>query len=354
MHSSLFRSGGIVIALAATLAAAACTAQDSDQVGTVGVALTATDASGASYRLTPGARLRMISGTYWDELALDGDSAFVRLDVPAGDYSAELVHDTINGVRWPLERTDLDGTVETVVATLTTPMPAALTVPADGQTNLVLRFEVPGFGPITFTHGSVDVSIDVVESSAGGVEIGVEGPVTVNTVIVGATAPPQLADRMPATGATPYVGITVRVTGEWEQSWSTGVCAPATVTIYGGGHQGLHDLMIEALEGAVTVCVDGGSSIVQVYSFSSGAGFTPTFGDLGALTMSFLTVVNADLPAPVFDGQTLDLDPAVGVTTVPATWLFRVNGRMPTDAAMSTWYRASLAGDVTLSLILTP
>ncbi len=340
--------------LVAALAAAGCI-DGAEPVGTVGVALTATDPTGATYRLTPGARLALSGGAYYDELSLDGDGAAVQLEVPTGDYFAELVHDAGYTTQWPLERTDVDGTVETVTATLITPMPATLTVTADAQVNLVLGFQVPDFGAITFSHGTVEVAIDVDETTAGGVDLVESATFDTTSVTVHPSAPPALATRMPALGDDVDMLLSAHATGDWYQASATSACAPAAVYAVGSGQAGVEDLLLESTTAEVQLCVfDSEPPQVQLLAFRAGAPTTPTFSDLGESNWLFVSYLTADLPAAVFDGETLDLDPVVGEVITPAIAYTRASVRH-TGQPSEIWYRATYASDALyLRLDLTP
>jgi hypothetical protein len=347
MRNSLFL-------VAALFSVAGCIEQ-AESEGSVAVALTATDADGATYRLTPGARLALYGGSYYDEFSLDGDGV-VRIDVPAGDFTAELIHDDGHTTQWPLERTDLDGTTTTVIATLVTPMPALLTVPPDGQVNLVLQFQVPGFGGITFDQGTVEVSIDVAETSAGGVDTDVRGAFTIDGVLTHANTPPVLLTRMPALGDTLDVAMVATVTGAWYQASSISACAPASISEFGGPHQGYEDLIQESLDpNNTSICVFATTPPqLQIFNFRFGEATTATFSDLGMTNWSFLSYMLADLPASVFDGDTLDLDPVAGEFTVPARVYARSMARPP-GMPGEVWYRGMGGSDTaTLRIVLTP
>jgi hypothetical protein len=296
----------------------------------------------------------MSGGTFFDEFSLDGDGV-VSFDVPAGDYSAELIHDDGHTTQWPLERTDLDGTTETVIATLVTPMPALLTVAADAQTNLVLQFQLPGFGPITFDQGTVEVSLEVTETTAGGVVAEGSGNFTTSSVTTHPNTPPLLVSRMPALGDSNGITIGATVTGDWFMASATSACAPAFIHVFGGPHQGITDLIDESREtDNTTICVFEGTPQLQILSFRIGAATTPTFADLGVPDWFFVSFLTIDLPAPVFDGETLDLDPAVGTSTAPATVFTRASRRQPGQPS-EVWYRGIHTTDTaTLQLVLLP
>lgn len=345
------RFGFEILGVAACAAlVTACTAEAGD-VGTIGVALTASDASGTTYRLTPGARLIMSGGTFYDEFALDGDQAVVRIDVPPGDYTAELFHDAGHTVQWPLERRTPDGTTDTVWANLVTPMPAPVTITTGGLTNLVLRFELPDLGLITFDEGSVNVSIEVVGSTPSSLDVGLVGALDVSAVTVDPAAPAALAPRLPAVGAT-AIGFDLagHISGPWTKSSATGACAPVTLAA-SSNHAGIADLLTEAGADA-SFCVDasGGAVSGELVALRAGTPTTATFTGLGDGNYLFVSLASVTLPAAVFDGERLDLDPLVGVHTYPATALTRVSVRAPGATTRTVWYRASYSGQLALSL----
>lgn len=343
-----------LLLLAACAAAIPACFAEVDDTGTVGVALTASDATGATYRLTPGARLVMMGGTYYEEFSLDGDSAFVRIDVPPGDYSAEAMHDTIEGLLWPLERRLPTGETEIVYATLTTPMPAAVTIANDALTNLVLRFSVPDIGPITFDEGSVDVAIEVTGSSPSGLDLASDAALDVATVTIGPTAPEALAPRLPALGDVDLVHhARAAFDGAWYRTSATTACTETVVNELAASHPGVADILTEA--GAnLDVCITlGAAGQPQAYLTTIGvstAPFTGTFSDLGVGSYMFVTRVIVDLPASVWDGEVLDLAPLVGPHELTATAMTRVSFRGPGETARRTWHQATYTGTISLGL----
>jgi hypothetical protein len=353
MKTSVFPA----MVMAMVTVAAGCAAQDSDPVGSVGVALTATDPSGATYRLPAGTRLAMEGGTYYDEHSLDGDAAFIRIDVPPGDYAAYLVDNDGHTTEWPLERRELDGSMSTVIATLITPQPAPVTVTTDGLTNLVFQFVVTDVGPITFAEGSVDVSIVVTESTASGLRLEAESDLAVTSVSSDPAAPAELADRMPALGDTDLaVALQVSVTGPWAKASSVSACAPVVVLTTSVSQAGLGHLLAESL-GETSLCIFEGADvapIAQLFFYRFGDATTPTFADLGGVNPLFLTSLTIDLPASVFDGTTLDLGPVVGTHELPIQVFTRASVRPDTSAPRVNWYRGFLSGEVSLTLFGTP
>jgi hypothetical protein len=332
----------------AALAAAGCVSQD-ERVGSVSAALTAPDSAGGTYRLTPDTRLQIYSSTYFDEASLDGDGAIASFDLPVGDYAVSLVHPFGYTDAWPLERTAPDGTIEIVTGYLVTPMPQALAIFEDTTTSLQLVFEVPEFGSITFAQGALDVSLDVGTTTASGVEVQVGSTYTATYV---EASQPELASRLPAAADEVELGLGARVTGPFAKTQANAACAPGHLDSLGAVHPGMIDL-VQELNANIRICVFASDPPrLMVQGFRVGAATTPTFADLFTGDWSFVGGVIADLPAPVFDGATLDLDPAVGTFVGSASASFSVGVY---DGAAQSWYSVGLEStQVYVTVTLTP
>lgn len=334
--------------VAAALIAAGCI-EPGESVGSVGAALTATDSSGATYRLPAGTRLMFMSSTYFDGHDLDGDAAVLHIDLPVGDYQAWLSHEYGYTNEWPLERTDSDGSIRMVTGYLITPMPQALTIFPDTTTSLVLTFQVPEFGDITFAEGTLDVSTEIEQTTAGGVDVSAFGAFHTDYVAVNADAPPALAGRLPALGEATDLSLSATVTGAWAKASASSACAPAQLTVIGSGQAGVVDLLVE-VNGSVRICVyDGAPQTLQIVASRYGVPSTATFADLSNEQLSFMVNLIVELPAPVFDGSTLDLDPVTGEHTAPAFGALYVGG------SIGNWYFAGFSGPYGgFSVTLTP
>jgi len=337
---------------------AGCVADVEDDLGTVGVALTATDARGSTYRLPADTRLVMYGGAFYDEFSLDGDVPFVRITVPAGDYSAELTNGAGYTTQWPLERTAVDGTVETVTAVLTTPMPAPVTITENGQTNLVVNFALPDVGLVTFAEGSVDVSISVSDSTATVSGTSFSSTFDVTSVFSDPTTPPQLPPRLPVVGATGIgMNVDAQITGPWAKTSASSACAPVTLGVATATQPGLADLLTESSGQNAQLCVYGGAGgdVAEIFFYRVGTvtPSTPTFAEFGSQNWLFMTFVDVQLAAPVFDGHTLDLQPLVGTHTLPSTGFSRASVRPTGATTRTTWYRASVTGTTTLTVTAT-
>ena len=68
--------------------------------------------------------------------------------------------------------------------------------------------------------------------------------------------------------------------------------------------------------------------------------------------MTFLVSLFVELPAPVFDGETLDLDPVAGLHPASVSSVLEV-GAYPAGE-WELWYRATLSGSGGYSVTLTP
>src|SRR5262245_60983227 len=148
------------IIVVAMLALAAC-AVGVGETGTVEVPLSTIGADGATYRLPEGSQVLLTNGEYFQYLLVDGPEASLHVEVPVGSVNATLWNPAGYADRWPLVRELADGTTDTVMATLATPLPATVEV-AEGQTaSIAFSFVVAQIGTISFAHGAVDISVAV-------------------------------------------------------------------------------------------------------------------------------------------------------------------------------------------------
>lgn len=171
---------GLLI-FASVVAGCAGAGELANGTGTVGLKLQTVDPdSGAIYRLPPGSIVALqrtdIVEDFTEAFTLEGDVEVVQLEMPAAPYAGRLRNLGVDGDVWTLERT-VGGVTETVQAVLVTPMPVPLVVTADASTPLVFTFQVPDAGPITFGHGSVDVSMEVNGVAATDAEASIHAPV---------------------------------------------------------------------------------------------------------------------------------------------------------------------------------
>ena len=346
---------GLMVAAAAV---SGCT-EPRAELGDVTLALTAPASDGSIYRLTPGTRLALYGGPFYDEYALDGDGV-VRVELPPGAFQAELLHPDGYDAVWPLERREPDGTVSTVLATLTTMMPASVTVVADASTPLVLSFQVEHVGPVTFASGDLDVSIDVDEIPSDGGNLAIaHGDLTAASVTVEPGAPPALGVLLPAVGQGGNLRVSVRTIGEWARTSATGACAEAEVAGHViGGHDGFVELLIEAASATgAQLCVytADGASQAELFFYRFGPAASSLLGGFG--DHDFLTYgsVLVDLPEVIFDGHTLHLDDLVGVRDLPATLVTAVSARpAATTGPRARWYRGTFTGTMTFQFGANP
>jgi hypothetical protein len=341
-RGSLTRAGVLVALLGA------CGAGAADRPGAIDVALVTTAPDGTVYRLTAGARLELFGGSYFDSFSLDGDGPLVSINVPPGDYFASLVHPSGYTDVWPIERTRPDGTVDVVNAVLATPMPAALTVPDGFSVSLELSFHLAG-GIITFAQGTIDISVGVTQVGATGARVDASAALSVDSAVFGVTGPPLLATRLPGSGTTGLsVSMTGSLTGVWTVRSSRLVCNPIALSVSATGNPGFDDLVTEA-SGTTELCVLGGPEqppFVIIRMMRTGLSSTPTF-DFSAPELFFSMSVRGALPAPAYDGLTLDLDRLNGTFDLAggggATVMSTTSG--------DTWYSADLVGDVHITIV---
>jgi hypothetical protein len=344
-------------ALAVGMAAAACGAETSEEtVGSVGVALVAPGADGATYRLTPGAWLTAYGPTFFGTYSLDGDDATARIVLPVGSYEMWLEHGEGYSTAWPLERRHSDGTTQVVTAQLLTPLPIAATVLEGSLTNVVLRFEVPGVGPVTFADGDVDVSLEVDETVATGSQAVWSALLDVTSVHPGGASPALLA-TLPADGDTGLpLAIAVHQAGDWYPASPYEACVSVTVDAYSADAK-LEAILLEATSGGSTrMCVlDDGTGLGSgVYFRASrfGAALSPPFQDEGTHDYVFIALLQAHLPVHVYDGTTLDLGALVGTHEVDAFASTRVFANI--GGTFENWHVAFYGGTVTFEFVPTP
>ena len=346
------------VCLFAAAAGSACV-EPARSMGYVEVALTAPGPDGSTYRLPFDTLLVFDRPEFHGVFSLADDVPSKTLQVPPGDYALSLVdHDGDTAV-WPLILEDADGRTTTVPTSLD--LPAMLRVTEDQTTALVIRFHIPNLEPITFSVGSVDVSVavDVTPATSIDLEVGVLPGVLVPFVgFSGPSTPAALRPRLTATGdrGDGYL-VSMHVVGPWAIVSENVVCAPATASIRTGGNPGFVNLIAEAPPlAAQPLCLRQdapGLTQVSMRFTRQGASTTPLLADLGAPQYSvshglFATVDGAD----VFDGRTLHLDAIAGVHAVQFGMFAEVSAQIGTrpDGAPVTeqWYEVNEAGVVAM------
>lgn len=329
------------LAVAAALAGCAETAPDDDTFGSLATAVTATGTDGATYRLPAGTYVQVWNDTFFDYWSMDGDMNILTVEVPVGDYYVALGHSNGYTVEWPLDRTNVDATTETVDATLLTPQPVSVTVTEGATSSLVFQFQVVDGGTVTFAHGLIDFSIDVsVDTSTIGRNT-FSATYTKDGENFGPTAPPELGDLVPAVGDPVFHQISVNVVGDWVQTSSNSACS--TATLIGGTVSASYvEFAREAWTGGATArfCVYGGIYAPYVYLTSQrvGPAVTATFAALPADELYVFQTMSTVLPDPVFDGTTLDLGAMTGTFTVTGSLYSSLYGLPSGGTSYEYWY----------------
>jgi hypothetical protein len=222
--------------------------------------------------------------------------------------------------QWPLERTNLDSSTETVIATLVTPNPSPVSIFPDTVTSLPLTFHVPEVGPITFDTGSLDVSLEVDAVAASTVEFELSGNFLVAPQFA-PEAPADLPARLPQSGDIESANFWVRLSGGWAVRGPGTVCAAATIRQFAWQSDGFADSVREdggTTPDTATLCLTDMGSLeftsVSVQLRRIAVPTTPTFTGLLSPDpeMVFSLNMSGYLSTRVFVDQTLDLSPAVG------------------------------------------
>lgn len=257
---------------------------------------------------------------------------------------------------FPLTRENADGTFDRVLGTLD--LTPTITVVENETTPLVIRFQVAIIGPITFTLGSVDVSvvIDETDASSFDIELSVH-ELTTSFAFVEDAAPAELGPRLPATGDTgdSYVA-TMHTAGPWVFTGSDFVCAPVTATIKANGNQGFADLVAEAPpRDTQQLCIQQVTpqrAIVSVNFFSFGAAKTPLLSDLGDAQFFINHGIGAEIAANIFDGTTLHLNALAGLRATSTSISGTIGAEFITQdgSTFEFWYSLFESGDGTIAL----
>jgi len=338
----------------ACLALVACTAPE-PAAGKLAVALTAPGPDGSIYRLPASTFVALDSGAFSDLIVLDGASSTLSIDVPPGTYTAELQGNLFADGVLPLERTLIDGSVQTAYARLTSANPASVTVSAGLTSALRYDFQTAG-GTLSFAQGSLDIDVHVTEVGADGADTSFAALASTTQVTVHRNAPAALIASLPAVGdRNANVTVVASLSGAWAQLGVDTVCAPAAVSFRGAdgsARVGLRDLVSETLGGEANVCVDRATpQVVSIGLSREGAPTTGTFTGLGQASFFYAFGIHASLPVSVLDGHlTLDLDAFAGRRALPGT----VTTTVFADDASETWYRATHTGTVTVEIRPTP
>jgi hypothetical protein len=332
-------------------------AKPATETGSVTVAIVATGAHGATYRLPAGTTLQLENQSFGSAVALDGPGASISVEVPPGDYTPSLRHPIGYTTTWPLERERADGTTEIVAGRLV--LPVSVTVEANLATDLVVKFVVTSGEIVEFSHGSIDATVDVEETTAASYDLtGDAALVTTSATVRTNAAPPDIIARLPQTGTAGYgVNYTINFTGPFSQRGFSIACGVRqSLVILGAGHPGFVDLMTESLGAVqVEVCVsaiDATHVETTIGIERGGAATTTSFSDLGDRQCEFDTLLDAvvEIREPVFDGQTLDLEALRGSRPASIVIFTKVSGTpVGQTAPLESWYEAFHEGSGTLT-----
>ena len=357
MHATSTRLATLS-ATAVLLGAAACQA-DVESEGELAVTLLGNSNSGAVYRLPEGSILDVANSEFQDGFSLDGDATSVRLDLPVGDYDAFLLPPSIDG-SWQLERLLPDGTFTPVSAVLLSPLPVQVSILPDTSTGVAFSFAVADAGTVTFSHGSLDVSFGVTETTATGAAFGVTAlDLTASEVLTTSATPPELIPRLPSSGTS---GIRVQVqatlASPFMQTQARQACALVDIGFAVSDQAGISDILVEAQgeQDEQRFCVEtigAGNGNILLFWTSEHVPTTLTFSDLSTTQLAFIIFSDIRLPAPVFDGTTLALDALAGIQDVPIFLQAAVHDpASPVEG--NNWYNASLLGSATFSFTPIP
>jgi len=235
-------------------------------VGVLSSALVATAQDGASYRFPAGALLLVYSETCNAALDLGTgeDQASVRL--PVGAFVAVPVSTT------QLERTS-NGTTTLVDATLLNASPIRFDIAENQLTSLELRFQVTDLTAVTFSVGTLQVSLGVEIQQRQLLE---DATVTVQKVTFGASATSEARDLLAVDvdAVLPY-HLEFEPTGGWSMELVNTAC----------------------IRGRLTSARSSPESLLAArFAEVIGSGATYCISDTGSRDLAFLQVFGATTP----------------------------------------------------------
>ena len=352
---------GPAAVLFVAVGAAGCTeATAPESLGHIAIPLTAPGAGGVTYRLPPNTLLFLSGAGFFGRFSLDRDDPSLTVDVPPGDYSVFLSDSDGDTTTWPLRRQNADGTIQIVPGTLD--LTPTITVTENQTSSLVIRFHVAGIVPITFSLGSVEVTVAVDETAAQSLDFEFAAPaLTVLSTVFSDTAPAVLASRLPATGSTDnrYV-LHAQTISPWSivQKEPDVVCAQVNISIETGGNQGFVDMVTEAPpSGSEQLCIVQGASspFAQIFTnvFHEGAATTPLLSDLGDHPYFITHTLDSFIEANVFDGRTLHLEVLAGTHSATTHLFAEIVAEIPDangEITFDPWYLLNANGAGTIKL----
>jgi hypothetical protein len=232
----------------------------------------------------------------------------------------------------------------------------------EGQTtSLVVRFRIPVIGPIVFTTGTVEISIDVVETETTSIDLVIAAPsLTVQSVSLGDLAPAQLVSRLPSVNdSADSETVTIHTDGPWHAVTADLVCAPVVITVGAMGSAGFVNLAAEAPpSGNEEMCIQGGGpgqhrTLINVGLFRVGSALTPLLSDLGDRQFLIEHLAGFWIEEDLFDGSHVALDRISGTQSVEfdvSAVIFEMVGTPAGGTDFNFWADVFETGNGTLTV----
>jgi hypothetical protein len=341
--------------------------------GAVSVALTTTGTDGNRYRLPAESVVEFDAPNFSFQQTLNGDDTSVSVSLPVGTYNANLFSPTADG-SWTLDQIDSVGNViRSMPATLSTTLPATVTITSGQTTNVVFAFNVASGGIVSFDNGNAVVGITVTSTTATNYSFTLDAQLAV----VSGNEDPSLSG-LPLAGATVAFSIAATLSGPWQEIGGNNfdgvkthyVCAPlSNITKTGtavspADATGFSDLVtevggndIDSVLGGAVLCVidDGTNNYVRVRLSTTGAPTTPTFAALGAQTQLFFRIqASAQLPQRIYDSaaHTLDLSTLTNTAGLSGAAVYRPFSSSFVETAdfATLYYNAGFNGTLNFTL----
>jgi hypothetical protein len=340
----------IILALSA-LSVASCggapneAADSREATGTLKGALQTTAPDGGTYSFPPGTLLRIAGPVALEWQPIDGPETVFSLDLPPGVY--ELEFDFPGN---PQLRRTKDGESQLVAAQWTEPQPFKVTIEEDETTTATFHFLVKGLGVVTFSIGTLDVTLDVTSSTSISMSAAAEGEVDLYSQTYNDSTAAYAAALGVDVNTIHSLALSVVSTGDWIQSGSSGVCKTvAAQQVTGSADLGWSRRLAQLSGATGHLCVRNRGAadwvIIQLRRYNSAA----PADQLGYLPNSYqFEIYVGGAVGDVFDGSTLN-EAALATATPLTDGVFDQNVQQLPAYTMITRIMGDFDGTVMLA-----
>jgi hypothetical protein len=279
-----------------------------EKTGTLAAALQTTGSDGATYRFVAGTQLLINAvgpGVGGANFTVDGPETTFEKKLGVGNYVLGL---WFGGATPHLLRITPTGTT-TVEATWTDlPQPIPFTINANATTAITLHFNVPGFGNVTFSQGTLAVDIAVANETRAKPSTIVVNATVMGTFVTFNGVPGDATATAVANGTPLHMTLVIspKPTSNWVLD-VTQACIDVDVTDTSAVEAAL-DTRLEQVEGGTgRVCIaDGGANDYFWLQLSKDGTMPPSQQATYPGTYGRYVDLGGGNIGDVFDGTTLN------------------------------------------------